>query len=233
MPLSDDIRAVRDRALAELTAAHDYHADSEQAWRFLRLEIDVGGRNFSYPNPVTGTTTTEAELRERIDDYVKKRLRVSTFISFQVIFEAFFFDLVRAWLRAYPHAMSEKAQVPVNAILDAPDKAAIVDFLVEREVAALGYAKLADWFAALNGRLKLDCPTAEEVERLAEAKATRDVFVHNRGVANEVYVRKAGTRARHPAGEVIDLPDAYHNETWELLMKVVADVSAKMLAKFP
>jgi hypothetical protein len=52
-------------------------------------------------------------------------------------------------------------------------------------------------------------------------------------VANDLYVRKAGGRARHATGERIDIPDAYHRETWDLLRKVVTDLSAAMLAKFP
>ncbi len=233
MPLADELRAIRDRAAAELTATHDYFADSGYAWKILDAEITTAGRVFAYSNPVTGTVTTEAGLAARIGGYVHRQLRVATFQSFLAVFEAFFADLVRAWLRAYPHALADKSPVTVDAILDAPDKPAILDFLIDRAVGTLFYQKPADWFTYLEKQLKLGCPSAEEVGRLAEAKATRDVLVHNRGLANELYVRKAGTRARHPVGELVDIPDAYHREVWDLLLKLVADLSAAMLAKFP
>jgi hypothetical protein len=174
MPLADEIRVIRDRALAELTAAHDYHEDSEQAWVFIDREITTAGRRFAYPNPVTGTVTTEAELATRIGGYVKGRLRESTFQTFLAVFEVFFSDLVRTWLRACPHALADKSDVAVDVILDAPDKPAIVDFLIDRAVGGLFYKKPADWFAYLEKRLRLGCPSADEITQLAEAKATRD-----------------------------------------------------------
>lgn len=233
MPLADEIRAVRDRALAELAAAHDYHADSEQVWSLIDREIVTAGRKIGYSNPVTGTVTTEVELSARIAGHVKDRLRESTFQTFLAVFEVFFSDLVRIWLRAYPHALAGKSDVAVDVILDAPDKPAIVDFLIDRAVGGLFYKKPADWFAYLEKRLKLGCPSTDEVAQLAEAKATRDVLTHNSGVANDRYVQKAGDRARHAAGERVDIPDAYHRETWDLLRKVVTDLSTAMLAKFP
>jgi acetylglutamate kinase len=79
----------------------------------------------------------------------------------------------------------------------------------------------------------LGCPVAAEVEQLAEAKAARDILVHGRGVVSETYVEKAGTRARFKAGDRIDIPENYHRETWELLRKIVNDLSAAIISKFP
>jgi hypothetical protein len=79
--------------------------------------------------------------------------------------------------------------------------------------------------------VKLGCPSADEIARLAEAKATRDVLVHSRGVAGKVYESKAGKLARYKDGERTDLPEPYHRETWELLRKLVADISDATVAK--
>jgi hypothetical protein len=56
-------------------------------------------------------------------------------------------------------------------------------------------------------------------------KATRDVLVHNRGVANKTYEFKAGKLARYGDGQRIDISEPYHRQTWELLRKIVTDVS--------
>lgn len=233
MPLADDTRAVRDRALAELRAAHDYYADSVGMWEAVKADVTTAGRVVAYTNPVTGTATTGAELATRINRYVTRELRAATLVAFLAVFEAFVADLVRAWLRAYPHAMADKSGVPVDVILDAPDKPALVDLLIDRTVAGLFYQNPADWFAYLEKHLKVAGPAPADVARLAEAKATRDVLMHNGGVANDKYVRKAAGLARHPAGEIVDLPDAYHHAVWELLLKLTADLSAAVLVKFP
>lgn len=78
---------------------------------------------------------------------------------------------------------------------------------------------------------KLGCPTAMEIERIAEAKAARDVLIHNRGIANKTYREKAGNLARFHAGEKVNIPEQYHRATWELIRKVVSDVTTAALAK--
>ena len=66
---------------------------------------------------------------------------------------------------------------------------------------------------------------------LTSAQASRDVLAHNRGVTNNTYVAKAGGLARFREGERIDIPEPYHRETWELIRKVVADISDAVIAK--
>ena len=79
--------------------------------------------------------------------------------------------------------------------------------------------------------MKPGCPTVDEIERLAEIKASRDILVHNKGIANAAYVAKAGSRARCRDGEKLRLPERSHRESWETIRKVVLDVSAAATAK--
>jgi hypothetical protein len=83
----------------------------------------------------------------------------------------------------------------------------------------------------MEEKLKLGLPTEEEIEKFAEAKASRDVLVHNRGVANRIYESKAGALARYKAGERIEIPGDYHKERWQLIRKMVADISNAAIAK--
>jgi len=77
----------------------------------------------------------------------------------------------------------------------------------------------------------LDCPAEEEIDALAEIKAARDILEHNAGVVNEIYLRKAGKRARYGVGDHIELEDAYHLESWTLLKKAVRDVTFAAIAR--
>ena len=103
MPLADDIRALRDRTLGRLRAAFDYFTDSKAAWA-LTCEAIAAGRSYSHTCPVTGSSTSQADLLARSDDYISTNLSRATFLDFLAIFEAFFFDLLRLWLAAHPPA---------------------------------------------------------------------------------------------------------------------------------
>lgn len=231
MPLSSDIRALRDRTSAALTAAHDYYADTVTAWQVVQKAV-AGGEQFSNLNPVTGTPTTEVDLVFKSASYIAVQLKQSTIQNFIAIFEGFFFDFLRLWLTAYPQSLGHK-KLDFKTVLAAPDKDTVTQQIVGKELNEVLYERPAAWFAYLEEKAKLGCPAADEIGRFAEAKATRDALVHNAGIATKTYEAKAGAFARYKAGDLIDLPDAYHRETWALLLKIVADVSDAALAKSP
>jgi len=229
MALAADIAALRDRVLSDLNAAHDYYTDTKIAWEIVRRFI-ASGQTLSIRNMTTGTVTTHVELAGKSRGYVAEQLTEATFQQFVTIFENFFFDLMRLWLTAYPMSLGAKT-IEFRKILDAPDKAAITLQVVNHELNEVMYGRPADWFSYLEDKANLGCPTPAEVAKISEAKATRDVLVHNRGVANRTYESKAGNLARYKDGQRIDMPEHYHRETWELLRKVVTDISNAAIAK--
>ena len=103
--------------------------------------------------------------------------------------------------------------------------------VIEKELNELKYERLADWFAYLEKLIKLGCPTADEIEALAEMKASRDIFVHNKGIANAVYVSKSGSKARYRDGETLEISEPYHRASWELVKKVIRDLSDAAIRK--
>jgi len=90
---------------------------------------------------------------------------------------------------------------------------------------------VARWFEYLEGIAGLGCPAQDEVERLAELKASRDVLVHNKGVANAVYVEKSMGRARVAVGDRVEISEHYHRESWRLVKHVIAEIGDSAVAK--
>jgi hypothetical protein len=229
MGLTDDIQLLTSRTVSALDAGHDYYTYTKRVWRLLQ-QIVKEGRKFTFRNLTTGTRVDEQVLLGRAQLYVTDYLMSSTFQHFVSLFEDFFFGLLRCWLAAYPGSLSKK-QVEMGAVLQALDKAAIVLTVVDKELNELKYERVADWFAHLERLANLGCPTADEIERLAEIKASRDVLVHNNGVANAIYVAKAAKHARYQDGEKLEIPEQYHRESWGTIKNVVRDLSIATIAK--
>jgi hypothetical protein len=229
MALADDIQALTRQTVSALEASHDYYTYTKRVWRLLQ-QIVKEGRKFTFRNLTTGTRVDEQVLLGRAQLYITDYLMSSSFQHFVSLFEDFFFELLRYWLAAYPGSLSKK-QVEMGAVLKAPNKSAIVLTVVDKELNELKYERLADWFAYLEMLTNLGCPTADEIEKLAEIKASRDILVHNNGIANAIYVSKAGTWARYRDGERLEIPERYHRTSWEAINKVVRDVSAAAIAK--
>ncbi len=103
--------------------------------------------------------------------------------------------------------------------------------MVDRELDGLRYKRPADWFKYLNDRVNLNRPTDEQIERLAEIKASRDILVHNRRIANETYRDKAGTRALNAAGQRLAVQELYLRDSSLLIRTVVEELSTGAIAK--
>ena len=229
MLFASSLHTLRDQILTDLDSVHDYFTHSQAAWRIVRNTIDQGNA-ISVRNNVTGSLITEKELPDRIQAYMSGFLAISTFQQYVSLFEDFVFGLLRVWLLSYPFRL-ERKQVPMSIVLTATHLDDVKLGAVNRELHELGYKKVRDWFAYLEDMAKLGCPTSDEIESLAEIKATRDIFVHNRGVVSTIYEEKAGSKKRGNVGDRLDLTRSYHRRSWSLIRRVVSDMSAAAIAK--
>jgi len=230
MATYDEIRDLLARVLKDLDAVHDYYVYTKLAWRTIVQSTQVEGRRLRYLNPITGNEVNENAIAALSQHYVKNYLARSTLEEFVALLEEFMSGLMRVWLAAFPGSLAKK-EVRFGVILSARDRDSIIQEVIDAEIHALLYKKVADWFDYLNHTAKLGCPSSEEVGRIAEIKATRDVFVHNKGLANSVYVQKAGQFARFRAGDPVEISEEYHEQSWRLLRKVVQDLAEAALAK--
>ena len=219
----------RDKAWVDLAAAHDYYEDTRNAWKIVEVAV-LSGRRFSDTNLATGTVTSEADLIRKSREYIKSELAEATFQQFLAIFENFFFELLRLWLTAYPRSLGKKT-IDFRTVLEAPDRDAIIQLMIRKELNELSYDRPAGWFAYLEEKAKLGCPTTVEIERFTEAKAARDVLAHNRGIVNATYRFKAGRLARFAEGDRVEITERYHRSTWELTGKLVAEIADAAAAK--
>ena len=232
MPLADQIRDLADRIRADLRAVHDYREHAKASWHLVQMVAERGYR-FGVRNRVTGTFINSTDLAALSQNYVAGYLTESVFQHLVSFFEDFVFDLLRLWLTAYPAGIPNKDRKPVDLamVIGASDKDAILEFVIDRELNALKYERPIAWFRYLNDRVKLGCPNEEQIERLAEIKALRDLLSHNRGIVNETYIQKAGARARYKLGQRLEVPEPYLRETWTLIGEMVRDMAAAATAK--
>jgi hypothetical protein len=229
MAVTDDLRAIAEGAHGELNAVHDFFEHSKTVWQSFQLLVNQGHSGF-YRNTATGTTIDQQGLLDRAPRYTRAYLATFTFRQFVVAAESFLFSLLHRLLLHNPWQFA-RSQLEFEVVLKASDRAEIISTLIGKQLNELKYGNLRDWFVALNKAVALDCPSEDETAALAEVKATRDILEHNAGIVNEIYLRKAGKKARHTPGDQIEIDDTYHLESWRLIRKVVSDVTAAAVAR--
>lgn len=243
MALSDQVAALQKRVLAELDAVEQYHRDSEQVWRLVRVLAVTSSWDAPDPlapvggpllpsSPLVGVVEPVrpelARLSGVAQDYVAGNLTEATFQQTLAVFEAFVADLLTTCLVARPDTLGGRDVKLIRVLRDGV--ATVVAEEVNQVVLNTMTGGPRQWFDALAQHAQVAAPPADRVAQLVEAKATRDVLVHNRGAINPVYLKKAGPLARGGDGERIEMPEPYRRQVWELVRQVAADASDAALA---
>ena len=229
MTLRADLRLLTIAAAEDLTAAHDHFVYARKVWGILIVDVRRRGRQITLINNVTGSTMSEQELLPLARSSVSDHLPVATIQQLASVTEVFLANLLSRWLIEYPQSLTGK--VDAETVINAADKAAIMQVLIHQKVLDLSYKKPTEWFKNLNHLVSLGCPSADEIDRFAEFKATRDVFTHNRGIASALYLQKSGSLARAAEGARLDLPVPYVNDSYQLCYKLVNDIGNAAQAK--
>jgi hypothetical protein len=174
-------------------------------------------------------TRTEVTERDIVRSYYRHRttyVQGLGFIQLTTILEAFLFDFLLLLLANDPRRLAQKKQIEVGVALSAADRPALVMLIAERELNELKYDRPTAWFAYMDKIVHLGCPTRDEIERIAEMKAGRDLLIHNSGIVNPTYLDKAGTKARYGVGEKVVIDRRYFEGCWRLARKLVEDTTS-------
>jgi hypothetical protein len=220
----DDIEALAVRTVSDLGDLHDFGAHLHVMWTRFRLWVQAGNTLRSRNNK-TASVVSERELIKRYARYRTKYVQALSFVQLSTVFEAFLFDFLRLMLTNEPRHLAQKKQIEVSLALSAMDREALVLLIAERELNELKYDRPKAWFEYMNRIVKLGCPTEDEIERIAEMKAARDLLIHSSGLVNKTYLEKAGSKARYAAGEQVVIDGQYFDASWLLAKKLVDDIT--------
>jgi hypothetical protein len=212
-------------AITRLNEVQTYYQDTLAVWaivqRLVREQNPIATVDSTNGKPLFST----ADLSQKARTYTTGYLAESTFLQFNAIFETFFFDLLEVWLFEYNHLL-ENRQFDVDIVRRSVDKNEILRFIVQDAVNKLKYENPRDWFKKrLNKYLRAQPLTDEQIDALAEIKASRDIIIHNQGIVNQTYLIKAATKARFSLDEQICISHDYHQDTLALLTQLIQTIS--------
>lgn len=224
MGVADEIDALARRAKTDLDDLFDFGAHIQLIWNRFRIWV-LQGNTLKSKNIKTRTEVTERDLLKLYARYRITYIQGLSFVQLTTIFEAFLFDFLRLLLTNDPRHLAQKKQIEVGIALSAADREALVWLIAERELNELKYDRPRAWFDYMSKIVKLGCPTEDEIERIAEMKATRDLLIHNSGIVNKIYMDKAGSKARFAIGDRVVIDRPYFDDSWVLAKKLVDDIA--------
>lgn len=148
------------------------------------------------------------------------KLPIDAIYQLVTITETMLNDLLRAILIEFPKKIPNKRKLDIDQVLACDNldqiKLAIVDTILN-EFAYKSPKEYADEFSFYTGVKLLENPVFHQY---IELKATRDIHIHNKGFANEIYLNKAGVLARVKSGNYLPVTIQYFLEMYEQCLQL-------------
>lgn len=148
------------------------------------------------------------------------QLSVNALVQLVTIVETMLGDIVRAVVVRYPQKLGGKRSLSIQTVLESTSIEEVhlraTDTLLN-ELAYKSPAEFAESIQQLISVNLLECPA---FHRYMEVKASRDIYIHNRNIANDVYIRKAGSHARVNSGMTLPTDIQYFLESYEHCLQI-------------
>lgn len=225
--------------VALVRRVNDTHIFVQQALRLLldarkRYAASDDSDDKPYAVPSHGKSGVakrrDDELREIYDRYIATDLYNNLLVAIVSQCESFLFDVLRLVLRTYPKKITMNIQgvelkkvVDIDMVLNATDIENVRCALIEQRLHSVSYAKPADYLQFLNAIAHITTDD-DAFAQYIEIKATRDIIIHNAGIANPTYLAKAGPKARVAAEERLPMNAEYFDHCVATIKRVAGIV---------
>lgn len=208
--------------LAQLTyGAFDIAARSMQNMQQEEIEVTfpIGYKPDKTAIPSTRTYHKD-QLLSKYQFLAFHQLTVNGLVQLVNIVETMLGDIVRAVVVRYPQKLGGKRSLSIQAVLESTSLEEVHLRATDSLLNELTYRSPTEFAESMQQLLSVNLLECPAFHRYMEVKTTRDIFIHNRGIANDVYVRKAGSHARVKSGMALPADIQYFLESYEHCLQV-------------
>lgn len=160
-------------------------------------------------------TYTKENLIERYQYLGLTQLPINGIYQLVTTIEALLGDILKETLIQFPGKISNKKKLDYELVLGAKSldeiKLAVVNSILN-ELAYKTPKEYGEEFEKYVGVKLLEQPI---YHRYIELKATRDIYIHNQGVANDIYTTKADRLSRVKSGQFLPVNIQYFLQSYE------------------
>lgn len=183
---------------------------------------------------------THEQMQRIFDRYLSRDLAANFVVTAVSQFESYLFDVLRIVIRRYPDKLKLNAngqeikdrQVSIDVILRAGTLDEARSEVIDHRIVAVSYSKPSDYLKYIKSIAGIDTDD-DAFQRFVEIKATRDVIIHNNGVANEMYEEKVGNRKRAERGKALPVDSDYFEQAIATLKRCSNIISRDIDKTFP
>ena len=185
----------------------------------IELSYPIGYRPDKSPIPGTHTYKKQ-ELVDRYAFLKNHQLAINGVYQLVAIIEALMGDVLRKVILTFPKKIGSKRMIKSSLILAASSIEEIHLQAVDSVINELTYKSPRDFAEECKNLLSINLLECPPFHNYMEIKATRDIYIHNQGVANDIYVQKASSHSRVKSGEFLPIDTVYFLEAYESCLQI-------------
>ncbi len=160
------------------------------------------------------------ELIEQYSSLGSHQLAINGIYQLVTILDALFGDIIRYVVLKFPNKLGSKRSIKTSIVISASSIEEVQLQAIDSMLNELSYksprefAEECQRFLSIN---LLECPA---YHKYIEIKATRDIYIHNQGNANNIYVAKSQSHARVKSGQFLPVGTVYFLESYESCIQI-------------
>lgn len=229
--------------------------NKDLALKFGKMEIEYAKKSFQrlaaeqfillaffsanssiLPPLTTASEQFQRALKTNVQGCIEYFLSL-LFVEEIAAFELCVFDFCRIILQLHPKKLGLKTTFSLDEILDLNSLRAIIDKAIDRHLNEISYSKPLDYLENICAILSFDKSDIESDWKVyIEAKARRDLGIHNGWICNELYLKKLKEADIKTEGIVLSaslLPKKeYIGEVSAATVRIVRFISIHCMKKF-
>lgn len=160
-------------------------------------------------------------------------LPVNGIYQLVTIIETLLGDILKETLKEYPVKISNKRKLDAEVVLEASSLDEIKSAIINSIINELAYKSPREFAEEFNKYINVNLLEKPAFHRYIELKATRDVYIHNSGIASNIYIGKADTLARVKSGTLLPVDIQYFLESYESCLQITEILEVELNKIWP
>lgn len=232
------LRRPRTRAIRQLNNIFVVTQIAQSALDDARRTLEAGPHTkllFSVPtirNEQVGVPRRRSKILALLKDAAERDLFSQALVPAVAVTEGYLADTLGLILRAFPEKLSmTDKKIDLSLVLESTDLDELRRRIITNQIHSAFYASPAKYFEYIEQVLSISIGATRK-SAYSEVKATRDIYVHNSGIANRVYLQKAWTLARARDGQLLPMDRTYFSSAITCLKGIVQSVYKRLLEQY-
>ena len=156
------------------------------------------------------------------------QLTINGIYHLVIIIEAVLSDILRKIILKYPQKIGNKRSIKSSAILSSSSIEELHMKTADSILNELSYKSPKEFSQECEELISINLLECPAYHKYIEIKATRDIYIHNLGVVNELYISKVESHTRGSIGETLPMTTQYFLESYEECIKLIEWLEVKL-----